>query len=91
VLVHDDAADVLTIHKILVAVVNFVQCVLVGSEFRELGVTIAPPKSRASRRHELGSGAKTCPAPACLAPWTALTPTPSARVFMLRLRGWDLP
>src|SRR5579863_1260970 len=39
-LVHDDAADVLTIHKILVAVVNFVQCVLVGNEFRELDVTL---------------------------------------------------
>jgi len=35
-LANDDAADVLTIHKILVALVNFVQRVLLSNEFREL-------------------------------------------------------
>jgi hypothetical protein len=39
-LVNDDAADVLTFHKILVALVNFVQRVLLSNEFGELDVTL---------------------------------------------------
>src|SRR6185437_15181799 len=42
VLVDDDAADVLTIHKILVALVNFVQGVLLSNEFGELDVAFVP-------------------------------------------------
>jgi hypothetical protein len=48
--VHDDAADVLAIKKILIALVNFVQAILLSNEFGELDVTAGAAPSRSDRR-----------------------------------------
>src|SRR5580704_2461298 len=42
VLVHQDAANVLTIHKVSVSLVNFIQAVFLGNEFRELDAAFVP-------------------------------------------------